>query len=100
MIYKGPHDANLNDASFDGTAWHGNSEIANLPGGIRPQSSSNPALTVLGNLMHMFYKSPGNNDLNYASFDGTTWFGNSEIRIHGRVKLESNTSPTAAPSAT
>jgi len=100
MIYKGPHDANLNQAFFDGTVWHGNSEIANMPGGIRPQSSSNPALAVLGNRMHIVYKSPGNDDLNDASFDGTTWFGNSEIRIHGRVKLESNTSPAAAPSAT
>jgi hypothetical protein len=100
MIYKGPHDADLNYASFDGAAWHGNSQIANLPGGIRPQSSSNPALGVLGNMMHMYYKSPGNNDLNYASFDGATWFGNSEIRIHGRDKLESNTSPAATPFAT
>ena len=100
MIYKGPHDANLNDAFFDGTTWHGNSQIANEPGGIKPQSSSNPALAVLGNRLHIFYKSPGNNDLNDASFDGTTWFGNSEIRIHGRIKLESNTSPAAATTAT
>ena len=49
---------------------------------------------------HIFYKSPGNNDLNDASFDGTTWFGNSEIRIHGRIKLESNTSPAVATTAT
>ena len=79
MIYKGPNNNDLNYAYFDGYVWHGNSEIYKQPGGIRPQSDSNPGLAVFQGRLHMVYKSPHNNDLNIAYFDGTTWSGNTEI---------------------
>lgn len=96
MIYKGPNNNDLNYAFFDGTAWQGNSEIWKQAGGIRPQSNQNPTVIVSGNLLYMFYKSPNNNDLNYAYFDGSKWYGNSAITIQNATKPQSSASPVAA----
>jgi hypothetical protein len=96
MVYKSPNNNDLNYAFFDGAAWHGNSEIWKQPGGIRPQSTQNPALILSGNLLYMFYKSPNNNDLNYAYFDGSAWHGNSAITMQNGTKPQSNASPAAA----
>jgi hypothetical protein len=80
MIYKGPQNNDLNYAYFDGKVWHGNSEIYKQPGRIRPESNTNPGLAVFNGRLHMIYKSPNNNELNVAFFDGATWSGNTQIR--------------------
>ncbi len=58
MVYRSPNNYDLNYAFFDGTAWHGNSEIWKQPGGIRPESSCNPGLGVFQDRLFVFYKSP------------------------------------------
>jgi hypothetical protein len=81
MIYKGPNNTDLNYAVFDGNAWRGNAKISEQAGGIHPESDLNPGLLWLDNRMWLAYKSPNNTNLNYAYFDGTTWSGNSQIRV-------------------
>jgi hypothetical protein len=96
MIYKGPNNTDLNYAVFDGNVWQGNSEIWKQPGGIHPESDSNPGLLWLDNRMWLAYKSPNNTNLNYAYFDGTTWSGNSQITVQrGGQNPQSDFSPLA-----
>jgi prepilin-type processing-associated H-X9-DG protein len=52
---------------------------------------------VFNNLLYMIYKSPNNNDLNYAYFDGYAWHGNSEIyKQLGGIRPQSDSNPGLA----
>jgi hypothetical protein len=96
MVYRSPNNYDLNYATFDGNIWLGNSEIWKQPGPIHPESSCSPGLAVFNNRLFLSYKSPQNNDLNIASFDGTNWFGNTQIYNQpGGIRPESDSSPAA-----
>jgi len=96
MVYRSPNNYALNYATFDGKTWRGNAQISEQLGGISPESSCSPGLAVVGNRLVLIYKSPQNNDLNMASFDGTTWSGNTQIfNQPGGIHPESDSSPAA-----
>ena len=89
MVYRSPNNFDLNYATFDGNIWHGNSQISKQPGNpkpIQPESSCSPGLAVFNNRLFLSYKSPQNNDLNIASFDGTS----------GPVTPRSSTNPAVS----
>jgi hypothetical protein len=96
MIYKSPNANDLNYAFFNGTSWAGNSLISGQPGSIRPESNSNPGIAVFNGLLYLIYKGPDSNDLNMATFDGTTWAHNTQI-FHqgGGIHPQSDINPCA-----
>ncbi len=94
MIYKGPNTNGLNYAVFDGTTWSGNSLISGQPGRINPESSSNPGIAVFNGLLYLIYRGPNSNDLNMATFDGTTWAHNTQIfNLGGNIHPQSDINP-------
>jgi hypothetical protein len=96
MIYKSPNADDLNYAFFDGTNWAGNSLISGQPGGIRPESNSNPGIAVFNGLLYLIYRGPNSNDLNMATFDGTTWYHNTQIfKQGGGIHPQSDINPAA-----
>lgn len=96
MIYKSPNANDLNYAFFDGKNWGGNSLISGQPGGIRPESNSNPGIAVFNGLLYLIYRGPNSNDLNMASFDGTTWYHNTQIfNQGGGIHPQSDINPAA-----
>ncbi len=96
MIYKSPNATGLNYAYFDGASWAGNALISEEPGGIKPESNSNPGIAVFNGLLYLIYKGPNSNDLNMATFDGTTWFHNTQIfKQGGGIHPQSDINPCA-----
>jgi hypothetical protein len=99
MIYKSPNANDLNYAYFDGTNWGGNSLISSQPGQpgpIKPESNSNPGIAVFDGLLYLIYRGPNSNDLNMATFDGTTWRHNTQIfNQGGGIHPQSDINPAA-----
>ncbi|GAA4299627.1 hypothetical protein [Compostibacter hankyongensis] len=97
IIYKRPGSNALYTAYFDGTQWNGNTPIADQPGGIHPESQTNPGCTVYNNWLYLIFKGVSSNKLYSAWFDGERWHGNNAIsRQLGDIHPESTASPNVA----
>jgi hypothetical protein len=83
VVYQGRTAAGPNPglcmAVYDGSKWQGGQYISQLPGKIMPQTDVYPALAVFNELLYVIYKKAGANDIYYAWFDGSTWFGDEVI---------------------
>jgi len=96
MVYKGESTNNLYVAEFDGTTWTGNKKIKDISN-IDPKSNEPVGLGVYNNKLYMVYKGESTNDLYQATFDGTTWSGNTKIKDLSTISPESNYGPALAP---
>ena len=84
-------------ATFDGSYWTGNQKIADMPGGISPESNYTPALSVFQGYLYMAYKGAHSNELYLSWFDGESWRGNQKIAdMPGDISPESNYGPAIA----
>jgi hypothetical protein len=94
IVYK-PLDSNdLCCAWFNGSRWTGGIKIESMNGAISPKSDSSPSIAVFKGTLYMVYVSPGSNDVYYACFDGTTWFGNVKICEQSRfIAPQTKTNP-------
>lgn len=94
LAYKGESTNTLYTASFDGRGWTGNNPINKQAGGIDPKSNYTPGAIAVYGRLHLVYKGAGTNTLYTASFDGTTWYGNTPIYDQtGKIEPESNYNP-------
>ena len=97
LVYKGAHSNSLYTAYFDGSSWHGNTQISSQPGSVDPQSNYNPGVVVFNNWLYLIYKAAGNNDLCCAWHDGTKWNGGIRIgQMLGGISPQSPYSPNVA----
>ena len=97
LVYKGAHTNNYYTAYFDGTRWHGNTQIGTQPGGISPQSDHNPTVVTFNNWIYVIYKDAASTDLCCAWNDGLRWYGGVKIgTMNGGIQPQSNAAPNAA----
>lgn len=95
MVYKGAHSNALYSAYFDGTTWYGNSNIADQPGGIGPESNANPGIALYHDVLYVVYKGANSNDLFTCWYDGSRWVGNQKISsMPGGISPHSNSRPS------
>lgn len=84
----------LSVAVYDGAQWITDSAIADLPGGIDPESSVAPAMASYGGFLYLIYPGKWFSGLNLTSFDGAFWHGNIELKLQDG----SNPASTRTPS--
>ena len=93
-VYKGAHDDDIRWMAYDGLVWRGDQKIRDMTEDkIVPKTSgSNPGLVVYDELLYIFYKGcEDNRDIFYATFDKTTWAGNT--KISGSISPETSKCP-------
>lgn len=95
LIYKGANSDELYVATFNGLSWKSNQRIAEMPGGITPESNFPPTATVWRNRLYLFYKGAHSNDLYQAFFNSKYWTGNQRIRDISDINPQSDQSPAA-----
>ncbi len=101
VIYKNVNSTDLYFFTYDFTTeqFGGAVSIKSQAGPIEPESNYAPSLAVFNGLLYMIYKSPDNDNLNYAYYDGNQdiWAGNSLISGQpGHIRPESATNPGVA----
>ena len=97
LAYKSSQTNNIFLCYFDGKEWVGDYAISSLPGGISPQTTGFPTLVAFNGRMYMFYNGAGTNNIYSAYFDGTTWFGNTQIGDQpGNIDIQSSDGVSAA----
>ena len=100
MVYLGSYSRSFYSAYLDGTTWYGNTTIESQPGNLSPKSNYNPSLDVYRGKLYLAYKGSHLSTLYTATFDGTTWVGNTEISSQpGGISPGSNYNPGIAVSA-
>lgn len=94
MVYLDPSSHEVYTSWFDGTTWFGNKKINDQSGGIDPESTYNPAISVYQDTLYIAYTGRYLSNLYTATFDGITWSGNTEISAQpGGISPSSSYSP-------
>ncbi|MFK4134781.1 hypothetical protein ACI2KR_21215 [Pseudomonas luteola] len=87
ITYKGSGNDDLFIAAYDGKEWAGDIKISEMPGGISPKSSDEPAAVYFNGSMYLIYRGKGSNEIYYARFDGGKWYGDQKIEIADGAKF-------------
>lgn len=96
VVCKKPDSTDLHFASFDGMNWNGYTKIIIASNNSTPVADDNPGVTVYNDNLYITFKKSGTDDLYYAWYDGTTWYGNIQITTSDNGNPGSNYSPNAS----
>jgi hypothetical protein len=93
MFYTGATFDTLYQSIFDPSTstWSGNVTISSLPGGINPASDTTPAVANFAGKIFLVYESASLDDVYVATWDGTTWSGNTEIEDAANAEIDPST---------
>ena len=102
MLYKGRSSTIYQSVyKISSSSWSGNEKLSKLPGGIDPSSDETPALAVFGDTLTMVYESADLRNVYQATFDGSAWSGNTQLKSISNSEIDPSTNkqPSIAPYA-